>query len=219
MTAIVFDLDGTLIDSAPDIRAIANKVLADEGAGSITLEETRDFIGNGAATFVARMMAARGVDTAPDIQERMLTEFKRLYNTAVENSVLYPGVADLLEQLKSDGHVLGLCTNKPLKPAHYVLEHFGLLKQFDAVLGGDSLPETKPHPAPLLKTFEMLSADSENSLYVGDSEVDAETAERADVPFALFLGGYRKTPAEDLPHEMAFEHFNAIPVFVDNRFP
>ncbi len=219
MTAIVFDLDGTLIDSAPDIRAIANAVLADEGAGPITLEETRSFIGNGAATFVARMMAVRGVDTTPDTQERMLAEFKRLYNTAVENSALYPGVAELLEQLRSDGHVLGLCTNKPLKPARFVLDHFGILGHFDAVLGGDSLPETKPHPAPLLRTFEMLGADPENSLYVGDSEVDAETAARADVPFALFLGGYRKTPAEELPHEMAFAHFNVLPVFVDTRFP
>ena len=219
MTAIVFDLDGTLIDSAPDIRAIANAVLKGVGADPITLEQTRSFIGNGAATFVARMIAEQGVAADAAQQDRMLAEFKDRYNTAVENSALYPGVAAVLDQLRADGHILGLCTNKPLKPARFVLDHFGILDHFDAVLGGDSLPVNKPDPAPLLRTFEMLGAETENSLYVGDSEVDAETAARADVPFALFTLGYRKTAIEDLPHEVAFEHFNAVPVFVDNRFP
>ncbi len=218
MTAIVFDLDGTLIDSAPDIRAIANAVLRGVGAEPITLEQTRSFIGNGAATFVARMIAEQGVVADAALQEKMLAEFKERYNSAAEHSALYPGVADLLARLGADGHALGLCTNKPLRPARFVLDHFGILGHFGAVLGGDSLPETKPDPAPLLKVFEMLGADPENSLYVGDSEVDAETAARAGVPFALFLGGYRKTPAEELPHEMAFERFDALPAFIESRF-
>jgi len=207
---IVFDLDGTLIDSAPDIHAIANLVLAQEGAAPITLQDTRRFVGNGAAVFVARMRAARGLPDAA--QTRLLSGFLTLYNKAVDRTHPYPGVALALQTLRKSGHRLGICTNKPLQPARSVLSHLGLSEFFEVVIGGDSLIVRKPDPAPLEAAFEVLGVGPR--IYVGDSEVDAETAARVAVPFFLFTKGYRKTPVDKLPHSAAFDEFDALPGLV-----
>lgn len=210
MARIVFDLDGTLIDSAPDIRGVGNALLAQEGLEPLTLAETRDFIGNGAAVFVARMRAARGIDEGE--QARLHAAFVERYDAAVELTVLYPGVREALEALRAAGHRLGVCTNKPIRPTRAVLAHFGLDGFFETVWGGDSLSVHKPDPAPLHAAFDALGEGP--MLYVGDSGVDAETAERAEVPFLLFTEGYRKLPVEEMPHHVAFSDFSALPDIV-----
>ncbi|WP_238366055.1 phosphoglycolate phosphatase [Mesobacterium pallidum] len=210
MAAIVFDLDGTLIDSAPDIHVLANRLLSAEGRAPITLEDTRSFIGNGAAVFVQRMRAAR--DLGHDTQDRLLAVFKAGYLTAVDNTVPYPGVVDALSVLRAEGHALGICTNKPILPTRAVLDHLGLTPMFDTILGGDSLPQHKPDPAPLHAAFAALPAGPK--VYVGDSEVDAETAQCADVPFLLYTEGYRKTPVATIPHRVAFLDFSILPRLV-----
>lgn len=210
MARIVFDLDGTLIDSAPDIQAIANRLLAREGAAQITLRETRGFIGNGAAVFVARMRAARGL---PDsAQARLHADFVAAYESAVTLTVIYPGVCAALDVLQSQGNSLGLCTNKPEGPTLAVLNHLGLTDRFATIMCGDSLPQNKPDPAPLHAAFAGLGKGP--AIYVGDSEVDAETAQRAGVPFLLFTQGYRKTLVDQLYHTHAFDDFAHLPDLV-----
>ncbi|MBV0912069.1 phosphoglycolate phosphatase [Anianabacter salinae] len=210
MAAIVFDLDGTLIDSAPDICGIANALLDRVGRAPITLAETRDFIGNGAGVFVARLRAARDLPDAD--HDRLLAEFIRRYDDAVHLTRPYPGVEEALSALLRAGHVLGICTNKPIRPTRVVLRHLGFERFFETVLGGDSLPVHKPDPAPLCAVFEALPQAPE--IYVGDSEVDAETARRAGVPFLLFTEGYRKCPVDQMPHAAAFSDFAALPGLV-----
>ncbi len=207
---VVFDLDGTLIDSAPDIHALANRVLAQWGAEPIALAAARDFIGNGAGVFVARMRAARGI--GDDQQAPMLAAFMGGYHGAVGLTVPYPGVAAALEALAATGHALGVCTNKPAAPARAVLRHVGLLDHFAVVVGGDSLAVTKPDPAPLLSAFDALPSGA--AVYVGDSEVDAATAKAAGVPFLLFTEGYRKQPVGALPHAAAFDRWDDLPALV-----
>jgi phosphoglycolate phosphatase len=211
MARIVFDLDGTLVDSAPDIHAIANAVLADEGRAPITLGQAKSFIGNGAPVFVQRLREARGIPEAE--HPRLLAAFVARYEGAVSLTAPYPGVAAALAALAACGHALGLCTNKPLGPARAVLAHFGLDRHLAAVVGGDSLPVTKPDPAPLDAAFAALGEGAR--LYVGDSEVDAETAHRAKVPFVLFTEGYRKSPVAEMPHVAAFADFAALPGVLD----
>lgn len=209
---IVFDLDGTLIDSAPDITGVANALLAEAGRDPITLDQTRAFIGSGAPVFVERMRMARGLPE--DMQAQLLEAFVARYDSAVSRTVCYPGVVAALQDLKAQGHRLGICTNKPERPAHAVLKHLALARFFDVVLGGDSLPQRKPDPAPLHAAFAALGPGQR--LYVGDSEVDAETAQRADVPFMLFTEGYRKSPVDRIPHDMAFANFAALPGLVES---
>jgi len=211
MTRIVFDLDGTLIDSAPDIHGIANALLAREGAAPISLAQARDFIGNGAAVFVRRMRAASAIPDSE--QDRLHADFVARYDSAVTLTQPYPNVPEVLQTLRASGHRPGVCTNKPERAARAVLAHLDLLRHFDVLVGGDSTPTTKPDPAPLHASFAALGDGAR--VYVGDSEVDAETAQRAGVPFALYTEGYRKTPVEALPHKVSFTDFTALPGLVD----
>ncbi|MGB5864783.1 MAG: phosphoglycolate phosphatase [Sulfitobacter sp.] len=206
---IVFDLDGTLIDSAPDIRGVANRLLRPHGA-QITLAQTHSFIGNGVDVFVARMLDT--LDLNSDLAKELVPEFKRAYLVAVHETVAYPHVFEALDRLLVEGHRLGLCTNKPLAPCMAVLDHLSLTGYFETVWGGDSLEVHKPDPAPLNAAFDALGDGP--CLYVGDSEVDAETAQSAAVPFLLFTEGYRKTDVADIPHTATFSEFDDLPALV-----
>lgn len=209
-TAVIFDLDGTLIDSAPDIRLCLNAVLKEYGAAPLSLAQVHSFIGNGAPHLVKLALAATGLNA--DLHPKALAAFLALYNDAHVETVLYPHVLVTLEALKSQGHTLGLCTNKPAKPTEFVLETFGLGSFFDVVVAGDTLPQRKPDPAPLLHALNALEA--KRAVYVGDSEVDAETARRAGLPFALFTEGYRKSPVDTLTFSRKFNDFRVLPAIV-----
>ena len=208
---IVFDLDGTLIDSAPDIRAAANVMLAAEGVAPLDMPTTISFIGNGIPKLVERAMRARGLPEADHarLTQAMLEAYDKNPATLTR---LYPGLAELLPALREDGHKLGICTNKPLAPTRQILDIFGITGLFDVIIGGDTLPVKKPDPAPLEAAYAALGDGAR--LYVGDSEVDAETAERANVPFALFTEGYRKVPVEELTHVLSFDHFEALGAYI-----
>jgi phosphoglycolate phosphatase len=204
---IVFDLDGTLIDSAPDMQAGANQILAAEGVPPLSFEEARSFIGHGVAVFVAKMRDARGL---PDSEQaRLLKAFTDQYDTLHGLTRPYAGVPEALGQLRANGHRLAICTNKPLRPTRAVLQHLGLIDMFETIWGGDSLPVTKPDPAPLHAAIDSLGKQG-HALFVGDSEVDAKTAMNAGVPFALFTEGYREGPIESLKPTFAFSDYTQL---------
>ena len=213
VTAIIFDLDGTLIDSAPDIHAAVARALAEEGAPPLSFETVRGFIGNGLPILVERVIAARKERLDPVRRADLTQRVMRYYAAAsADLTTVYPGVLGALAVLAAKGHPMGVCTNKPEGAARDVLNALGLGGFFQAVIGGETLPQRKPHPAPLLATRDQLGAA--RALYVGDSEVDAETALAAGIPLLLYTEGYRKTPIADLPHRAAFSDFAALPGLV-----
>lgn len=210
--AVVFDLDGTLIHSAPDIHACLNRAMSDAGVRPFSLAEVTGFIGNGVPRLIERAVLARGLDRAE--QGRIEQRFLDFYSAdPVALTRPFEGVPELLQNLRARGLRLGVCTNKPQAPARDILARLGLETYFDIILGGDSVPQRKPHPEPLWRCFEQLGAAG---CYVGDSEVDAECAASAGIPFLLFSGGYRKARISDLPHHAAFDRFAALPGLIDD---
>lgn len=208
---IVFDLDGTLIDSAPDLRRAANRMLAGEGLAPLDLATITGFVGNGLPKLVERVMAARDLPEAEF--PRLVEVMRRLYEAepAAETRP-YPGVPEALAALRAAGHRLAICTNKPERPARAILPLLGLDPFFEEVIGGDTLPVKKPDPAPLLKAFEALGLGAR--LFVGDSAVDAQVAKSVGVPFALFTPGYRKEPVAVLAPDYTFDGFSELPGLV-----
>ncbi|WJS85877.1 phosphoglycolate phosphatase [Paracoccus sp. TOH] len=212
---VVFDLDGTLIDSAPDIHACVNAVLRLHEVPPLTLDQVRGFIGGGVDLLWRRVVAATALPV--EAHRDLVTSFMTRYHDATSLTRLYPHVADALGTLADRGYPLGLCTNKPLGPTRAVLDHFGIAQLFRVVIGGDSLPQKKPDPAPLRAAVAGLGAhpDAPRALYVGDSEFDEECARNAGLPFLLFTRGYRKTPIEQLQHQASFDDFARLPLLVE----
>lgn len=214
---VIFDLDGTLVDSAPAIRDVGNALMAEMGLAPLDLAETHAFIGNGAATFVARALDAREAAQTPAERAAATARFHTFYAAqSGAESPPYPHVDAALSALRAAGYRLGLCTNKPEAPTRAVLAARGWEGLFEAVIAGDTLPVAKPDPRPLRAAAAQLSGDEPGvtPLFVGDSEVDAATAVAARAPFLLHLNGYRNAPPGALRHVAAFDDFARLPDLV-----
>jgi len=207
MKSIVFDLDGTLIHSAPDLQAAANKMLAEYDLAPLDVSTIESFIGNGVPKLVERCLRVYGLPQSEEAIDKMRGYYDADPYTLTEP---YAGVVDCLHALKAAGIKMAVCTNKPVAPALTILDGLDLTKYFDVVVGGDTYPTHKPDAQPLLGCMEKMGADMANTVYVGDSETDALTAKNADMTFALFSGGYRKTPVEELRHHFLFDHFDTL---------
>lgn len=211
MIPVVFDLDGTLVDSVPDLAAALNQVFAAGGQPEFDLATVTSFVGKGLANLVARAMESRGLDPAD--HKRLAAAVLAAYEAEPSaRTRIYPGVIAALDALRAAGHPLGLCTNKPEPAALLLLRDLGLAHHFTSVVGGGRVAALKPDPSPLWLCIRELGAES--AIYVGDSEVDAETAEAARLPFLLYTEGYRKSPAADLPQTAAFSDFAELPGLV-----
>jgi phosphoglycolate phosphatase len=210
--AVIFDLDGTLIDSAPEIHAAANRALATEGLPALSATQVRAFIGNGVGVLLSRCLVALGQSEIGPLHDRLTMTFLADYEARFGLTNLYPGVSDMLVTLADAGHPMGICTNKPEGPTRAVLRHFGLLCHFPVIVGGDTLPQRKPDPAPLRLAHRLVGGGP--ALFVGDSEVDAETAHATPLPFALFTGGYRKAAVAELAPVMSFDQHATLPAWL-----
>jgi phosphoglycolate phosphatase len=209
--AVIFDLDGTLVDSAPDLHAAMNLLLAERGVAPLDLPTLRSFIGNGVPTLVERAFVARGLPCEGAEHRAAVHAFHARYDAdPVRLTTVYPGVRALLDRLAAEGVPMGVCTNKYEAGTRAVLEALGLAPYFAATVGGDTLPVLKPDPAPLRLCADRLAVPLSVTLYVGDSEVDCATAQAAGVAFALFTGGYRRTPAEAMPAALRFDGYAAL---------
>lgn len=212
--AVIFDLDGTLIDSVPAIHTVTNQVLSEQGFAPVTLMQVRGFVGRGVAHLVACVMQEAGLPPEGPLFDDLQARFIERYAIEVEGNTPSPNVLSALKALRDDGHKLGVCTNKPMEPTRAALAHVGLLNFFEVIVAGDTLAVRKPDPEPLHHAIALIGGGP--VVYVGDSEIDAETAAAAEQPFLLFTEGYRKTPVHELPHDAVFSDFAMLPGLVSH---
>ncbi len=209
--ALIFDLDGTLIDSAPDIHACVNRVLAGIGRRKLTLEETKDMVGWGGRVLMEKALAKTGEAGTENEVERFLEGFLSTYAAhPADHSVLYPGVIGMLERFKADGVRMAICTNKPTATTPPVLEAMGLDGFFDVVSCGDAVPHKKPDGRHVKLVVEQLSAALETAAMVGDSENDISAAIDAGVKSVAVTFGYAHVPLNDLGADALIDHFDDL---------
>lgn len=214
MTSIIFDLDGTLIDSAPDIHAGIAQLLQEERLAPLDLATVQSFIGNGVPVLIERVMQHCFGSVDPARRDSFIARFMAHYSAApTALTRLYPGVKDALVQLQDEGHAIGLCTNKPAAISRAILAGLDVAQHFQAIIGGDSVGAKKPDPAPLHAAVEALGRRA--ATYVGDSEIDATAAAAASLPFLLFTEGYRKRPVAEIAHLASFSDFRSLPALID----
>lgn len=205
---VIFDLDGTLVDSEPDLRAALNRLLADLGRREVCRDEVVMMVGDGVPKLVERALAATG-GPPEGIRRDPLTTFLNYYGEApADLSTLFPGAEALLADLRAAGAKIGVCTNKPEKPARDILRLFGIDKYIDAVAGGDTVPGVrKPDPRLLALVLDALEASPDRAVMVGDSANDIDTAKALGVPAIAVSFGYPRGPVADLGADAVIDRF------------
>ena len=210
--AVVFDLDGTLIDSAGDITVAMNRVLAAHGRRPLTAVEIRGMLGDGARDLVRRVFAATG--SAPSAAETpvLLEQYLDSYaQVPAEPSCLYPGAIETLDRLAAAGLTLALCTNKAERITRLVLDQLGLGGRFQVVLGGDALPQRKPDPRVLGWVVERLELPAAAMVMVGDGINDVLSARALNMPAVAVSYGYPRMPVAELGADVVID---ALPELV-----
>ena len=203
---VLFDLDGTLLDSAPDMLATVNLMRERRGIAPMTLAEIRPVVSRG-----ARAMAGTAFPEWSDEEIiAAVPEFLEIYAQALgKHCAPFPGIPELLDALEAQGSRWGIVTNKPEKLARDLMPMLGWDTRCGVLIGGDSLPERKPHPMPMFRAAEAMGAEPKNCVYVGDDRRDIEAARAAGIPSIAALWGYRV--AGDEPAEWGADAMVAWP--------
>ena len=185
---VLFDLDGTLLDSAPDMAATVNRMRDARGQGPMPLAELRPHVSKGSRA----MSAAAFPELGGEVPAAMIREFLDTYEAELgSHSVLFDGVAELLDAIEAAGSRWGIVTNKPEYLAKQVIPQLGWSARCAILIGGDSLPQRKPHPLPLLHAAQQLGVAIADCVYVGDDQRDIDAARAAGMKSVVALWGYR----------------------------
>ncbi|CAN7247679.1 phosphoglycolate phosphatase [Phenylobacterium sp. LjRoot225] len=208
---IAFDLDGTLVDTAPDLIGTLNVLLAQEGLPPFPLSEARPFIGRGAKWMLERGFQAAGATLeearAPELFDRFIAHY---LDHIADESRPFPGVEAALDLLRAEGARLAVCTNKLTGLSLALLDALDLTRRFDAVIGADATPACKPDPRHLTTAVAAAGGTMEKAILVGDASTDAGAARAAGAPLILVSFGYTEVPARDLGADLLIDHFDEL---------
>ena len=197
---MLFDLDGTLVDTAPDFRNSVNYMLEHYSEQPVTLEEIRDWVGYGGRELIRRTMLAKKIEFDDAKLDTMLELFLSHYTENIDDdSKLYDNVRETLVFLKDNNITLSVCTNKDEKLSNTLLEKLDVLHLFDYLVGAHTFEKRKPHPMPILKTLEHLNMSKDEAVMIGDSITDLKSAQGAGIPIVLVDYGY--TDNKDIYNE------------------
>jgi phosphoglycolate phosphatase len=206
--AVVFDLDGTLIDSLGDITAALNILLEQEGVAALPPEKVQLLVGGGVVNLIKAGWDMIGRELPDDQVQPLVSRFEALYLASpAKHTIVFEGVPVMLQALRKDGWSIGICTNKPDIITTRVLADVKLDQWVDAVVGGD-FPNRKPHGDHVLETLRRMNADPKTSVYVGDSGTDVAAARNAGLPVAVVNFGYAHTPVAELGADWIIEAYD-----------
>jgi phosphoglycolate phosphatase len=209
---IVFDLDGTLVDTAPDLIGSLNAILTREGMGSLPLASARNLIGGGARKLLERGLEAEGRAVTAAEMERLLADFITHYADHIADySRPFEGLESALDQLRSDGCLLAVCTNKREWLSKRLLDKLGLSSRFAAVCGADTFGVSKPDPVILRQTVVRAGGQISSTIMVGDAGTDVGVARRAGVPVIGVTFGYTEVPIAELNPDVVISHMRELP--------
>jgi len=217
---VVFDLDGTLADTAADLIAILNALLSEADMPTMPVSEAGSLIGAGARALISRGFAHGGAELAPERLEALFEDFLERYATDIcTQTRLYPGVVEALDRLEGDGYAFAVCTNKPERHSLLLLDALGVTQRFGAVCGRDTFPFFKPDPRHLTLTIERVGGDPARTVMIGDSLTDIATAKAAGVPVIAVPFGYTDRPVAELGPDVLIEHFDELAEAVARLLP
>jgi phosphoglycolate phosphatase len=210
-TTVVFDLDGTLVDSAPDLAGALNALLREQGLPDIPAASIRDIVGDGAVKMIERGLAAAGKTLDGPLPGQLRERYLEHYRLRLTSETRpFPGVIEVLEALSGAGSKLAVCTNKFTDLSQSILAGLDLSRYFDAVVGGDSLSAQKPDAAPLRAAITRAGGEVGRAVMVGDSITDVGAARAAGVPVILVSFGYSGVPARTLGADLVIDHFDQL---------
>ena len=213
---ILFDLDGTLADTAPDLLSAHNHVMKKFGYETKNIDDIRDYIGHGAAVMIGKSIWSSAKKelskiTDPKIKDGMINEFLNFYKkNIVVKSKLVNGVYEFLKWSKSNNISMGVCTNKQENLAVDFLKKIKIYDFFEYVAGRNTFDYCKPDPRHLTSTKDIMNGDIKNSIMIGDSENDAESAKSAGIPMILLEDGYTEKKIDQIYHDHLIKDYVGI---------
>jgi phosphoglycolate phosphatase len=215
MCTIVFDLDGTLIDTAPDLIHTLNLVLTQEGLSAVPYATARNLIGGGAQVMVRRALAAEGRDATEAEMDRLYAAFIAYYSEHIaDRSRPFPGLDSALNDLRAAGHALAVCTNKLEWLSLRLLKALNLTHRFAAICGPDTFGVMKPDPEVFRQTVRRAGGEPSRAIMVGDSKTDIHTGRAARVPVIAVDFGYTDVPIASLLPDRIISSFSELPAAI-----
>ncbi len=208
---LAIDLDGTLVDTAPDLLAALNAVLTHERLPNLTIKDATSMIGGGARLLLERGLEAVGARRSREEVDALFTIFLDRYRTWISReSRPYPGVIEAVDRFAAAGWKLAVCTNKLESLSRQLLDELAISARFAAIAGGDTFDVRKPNAQHLLKTIALAGGDPKRSVMVGDSDTDIATAKAAGIPVVVVNFGYTTIPVEKLDPDRIISHFDQL---------
>ena len=213
---VIYDLDGTLIDSAKDMQVAVSNVLADHRLPPVTEDDVRIFMGQGSKVTMAKAFAKYGKSLDEASLSAVTREFVRYYEAdPVSHTSAFAGVNEVVARFGKLGLKQGVCTNKFERPSRMILEHLRLMPPITDLAGADTFPVRKPDPRHILMLVERMGSTPDRAVMVGDSIHDLHAAHAAGLPAVLVSWGYTETPAHELGAEAVIERFDGLPAALE----
>jgi phosphoglycolate phosphatase len=217
---LLFDLDGTLADTAGDLCETMNVILSRHGRARIPEKRVRHLVGGGARLLMERGFAETGTPADVALLDQTFQEFIDYYAEHIaDHTVLWPGMNAQLERLAEAGVLMAVCTNKVEHLARQLLSELKIDHHFPVVIGGDTLPVKKPDPEHLFEAVRQLGGELSSSIMVGDSEADIDAALNAKMPSICVSFGYSRQPVGELGADVVIDHFDEFPAALAKLLP